>query len=154
MNNAVPENILEIINRTRNTTTKFRSPACQAFEGPECKLIHADFKCLHLILKTLCAKAKILMNQDRHKKHLFNWDYVITTCFQFYKQNLSSPHLQVAFLSRISSWNRQNKAIWVVVSSNSQAYAEPFFRKLKEPNEDFLTTPPEKAHLSGKAFLQ
>lgn len=154
MNNAVPENILEIINRTRNITAKFRSPACQAFEGPECKLIHADLKCLHLIFKTPCAKAKIFLNQDRHKKHLFNWDYVITTCSQFYKQNLSSPHLQVALLSRISSWNRQNKATRVVVSYNSQAYAEPFFRKLKEPKEDFLTAPPEKARLSGKAFLQ
>ena len=71
MNNAVPENILGMINRDfRNITTKFRYPACHAFKVQECKLKHADFKYMYLNFKKLCAKAKILMNQDRHKKHL------------------------------------------------------------------------------------
>jgi len=36
------------------------------------------------------------------------------------------------------------------VSCNSQDDAEACFRKWKEPNEDYLTTPLEKAHLCGK----
>jgi len=67
----VPENILGMINRDfGNITAKFRSPACHAFKVQECKLIHTDFKSLYLNFQTLCAKAIILMNQYRHKKHL------------------------------------------------------------------------------------
>lgn len=57
-----------MINRDfRNITTKLRSPQLKVLTNTcrckVCKLIHADFK-------TFCAKAKISMIQNRHKKHL------------------------------------------------------------------------------------
>lgn len=70
MNNAVPENTLGMFIRDlRKITTKFRSPACHAFKVQECKLTHADFKYLYFSFK-MVQKIKILMNQDRLKKHL------------------------------------------------------------------------------------